>query len=158
MKRESAPSIARLRRVTHRAPTPASCRVRGWIECAGSLCEGKPDRDDIMASALIEDPRTTLYRWRLAGLLRRPSCRWLSFAIGTAAIHRTFFESVAVALEGLPAGEVRDQFGMSHRQVQYGVRLRIGATDLDGVRYDADRDHLLTVPAEGAFDTLENQA
>ena len=111
-----------------------------------------------MANGLIEDPRTTLYRWRLADVLRRPSCRWISFAIGTAAVHRTFFESVAVALEGLPAGEARHRAGTSHRQVQYGVRLRIGAGDLDRARYDADRDHLLTVPAEGAFATLEKQA
>ena len=111
-----------------------------------------------MANGLIEDPRTTLYRWRLADLLRRPSCRWISFAVGTAAIHRSFFESVAVALEGLPAGEAQHRAGTSHRQVQYGVRLRIGASDLDRARYEADRDHLLTVPPEGAFATLENQA
>lgn len=111
-----------------------------------------------MANALIENPRTTLYRWKLADLLRRPSCRSISFAIGTAAIHRTFFESVAAAVGGLPAGEARHQCGTSHRRVQYGVRLRIGASDLEGARYDGDRDHLLIVPAEGAFDTLEDQA
>jgi len=111
-----------------------------------------------MTNFLIEDPRTTLYRRRLAELLRRPSCRWISFAIGTAVIHRNFFESVAVAIEGLRAGGVQHQVGTNHRQVQYGVRLRIGASDLHRARYDADRDHFLTVPAEGAFDTLETQA
>ncbi len=110
-----------------------------------------------MATALIENPRTTLYRQKLADLLRRPSCRWISFAIGTAPIHRNFFESAAVALEGLPTGEVQHQCGISHRQVQYGVRLRITATDGDHASYDADRD-LLTVPAEGAFGTLDGQA
>ncbi len=110
-----------------------------------------------MATALIEDPRTTLYRQKLADLLRRRSCRWISFAIGTVPIHRSFFESAAVALEGLPTGAVQHQSGISHRRVQYGVRLRITASDGDHASYDADRD-LLIVPAEGAFDTLDGQA
>src|SRR5262245_31252571 len=110
-----------------------------------------------MANALIEDPRTTLYRQKLAGLLRRPSCRWISFVIGTTPIHRRFFESVAVALEGLPTGEVQHQHRISHRQVQYGVRLRISASEGDRASYDAERD-LLIVPGESAFDTLDGQA
>ena len=110
-----------------------------------------------MTAALIEDPRTTLYRQRLADLLRRPSCQWISFSIGTAPIHRSFFESVAVAVEGLPTGEVRRQNSISHRQVQYGVRLRIAASDSDHASYDADRD-VLIVPAEGVFGTLDGQA
>lgn len=110
-----------------------------------------------MVTALIEDPRTTLYRQKLAELLRRTSCRWISFAIGTAPIHRSFFESVAVALEGQPTGEVRHQSGISHRQVQYGVRLCIAASDGDHASYDVDRD-LLIVPAERALGTLDGQA
>jgi hypothetical protein len=110
-----------------------------------------------MATALIEDPRTTLYRQALADLLRRPSCRWISFAIGTAPIHRSFFESIAAALEGLPTGEVRHRSGISHRQVQYGVRLRIAASGGDHASYDADWN-LLIVPAEGALGTLDGQA
>src|SRR5262245_29223294 len=110
-----------------------------------------------MANALIEDPRTTLYRQKLAELLRRPSCRWISFAVGAAPIHRNFFATVAVALEGLPTGDVRHDSGISHRQVQYGVRLRITASHDDGASYDADQD-LLIVPAEGAFGTLDGQA
>ena len=88
-----------------------------------------------MATAYIEEPRATRYRQRLAALLRRPSCRWISFAIGTAPIHRDFFPDTAASIEGLPTG------GM---QVQYGVRLRV----LDGAgraTYDAERD-LLVVP------------
>jgi hypothetical protein len=110
-----------------------------------------------MASALIEDPRTTLYRQKLAELLRRPSCRWMSFVVGTVPIHRSFFDKVAVALEGLPTGRVQHESGVSHRQVQYGVRLHITASDGDRACYDADRD-LLIVPAEGAFNTLDGQA
>jgi hypothetical protein len=108
-----------------------------------------------MANALIEDPRITLYRQKLAELLRRTSCRWISFAVGTAPIHRTFFENVAVALEGLPIGDARHE-SISHRQVQYGVRMRIAAGDSGRAVYDADRD--LVVPAEGAFGTLDGQA
>ncbi|HTO81642.1 MAG TPA: hypothetical protein VMQ73_05375 [Methylomirabilota bacterium] len=107
-----------------------------------------------MANALIEDPRITLYRQKLAVLLRRTSCRWISFAVGTAPIHRTFFENVAVALEGLPTTRLESS---SHRQVQYGVRMRIAAEDGDRAAYDADGD-LLVVPAEDAFDTLDGQA
>jgi hypothetical protein len=114
-------------------------------------------REDVMAAALIEDPRTTLYRQKLAALLRRPSCRWMSFTIGTAPIHRSFFADVAAAIEGLPTGDVRQQSGISHRQVQYGVRLRIAAGDGDHAAYDRERD-LLIVPAEGALDSLDGQA
>lgn len=110
-----------------------------------------------MVGALIEDPRATLCRQKVAGLLRRASCRWISFAVGTAPIHRSFFEAVAVALEGLPTSEVKRQSGISHRQVQYGVRLRIAASDADHASYDHDRD-LLTVPTECAFSTLNGQA
>jgi hypothetical protein len=110
-----------------------------------------------MANALIEDPRTTLYRQKLAELLRRPSCRWISFVVGTAPVHRSFFESVAVALEGLPTGDVQHESGLSHRQVQYGVRMRITGSYNDHASYDADRD-LLIVPAEDAFGTLDGQA
>jgi hypothetical protein len=109
-----------------------------------------------MANALIEDPGITLYRQQLAALLRRTSCRWISFAVGTAPIHRTFFENVAVALEGLPTGDAR-LASCGHRQVQYGVRMRIAAGDSGRAAYDADRD-LLVVPAESAFGTLDGQA
>src|SRR4030095_4648996 len=109
-----------------------------------------------MTTALIENPRTTLYRQKLADLLRRSSCRWISFAVGTVPIHRSFFERVAVALAGLPTGGGKHEPGSSHRQVQYGVRLHIAASDGDHGSYDADRD-LLIVPAEGAFDTLDGQ-
>jgi hypothetical protein len=115
-------------------------------------------REDVMATpALIEDPRTTLYRQQLAALLRRPSCRWMSFAVGTAPIHRSFFADVAAAVEGLPTGGVTHQSGIIHRQVQYGVRLRIVADGDGKARYDAERDMLL-VPAEAAFESLEGQA
>jgi len=110
-----------------------------------------------MAIALIEDARTTLYRRELAHLVRRQSCRWISFVIGTAPIHRSFFEGVAVALEGLPTGDVQHKSDISHRQVQYGVRLRISASGDERACYDADRD-LLIVPAAGAFGTLDGQA
>src|SRR5262245_29494172 len=109
-----------------------------------------------MANALIEDPRITVYRQRLAELLRRTSCRWISFAVGTAPIHRTFFENVAVALEGLPTRDARDE-SSSHRQVQYGVRMRIAADGSARASYDADGD-LLLVPAESAFGALDGQA
>jgi len=107
-----------------------------------------------MAIALIEDPRTTLYRQRLAQLLCRPSCRWMSFSVGTAPIHRSFFADVAAAIEGLPTG-VQQPNGVAHRQVQYGVRLRIVTGD--HASYDAERD-LLVVPGEEALDTLDGQA
>ncbi|MGH6929609.1 MAG: hypothetical protein ACREEV_14930 [Dongiaceae bacterium] len=109
-----------------------------------------------MAIALIEDPRTTLYRQRLAQLLRRPSCRWMSFSVGTAPIHRSFFEDLAAEIEGRPTGTPQ-QNGVGHRQVQYGVRLRIVAREDDRASYDAERD-LLIVPEEAAFDTLDGQA
>jgi hypothetical protein len=114
-------------------------------------------REDVMATALIEDPRVTLYRQKLAALLRRPSCRWMSFTIGTAPIHRSFFADVAAAIEGLPTGAAQQQGGVGHRQVQYGVRLRIAAGDGDPASYDRERD-LLIVPAEGALESLEGQA
>ena len=78
-----------------------------------------------MPSALIEDTRITLYRHRLAALLRRPSCQWMAFAIGAAPVHRGFFDDVVAAVEGLPAGGAMPANGSSHRQVQYGVRVRI---------------------------------
>ena len=109
-----------------------------------------------MATAYIEEPRATRYRQRLAALLRRPSCRWISFAIGTAPIHRDFFPDTAASIEGLPTGGVREWNGVSHRQVQYGVRLRV----LDGAgraTYDAERD-LLVVPEEAEFDSVDGQA
>ena len=109
-----------------------------------------------MATALIEDPRITRYRQRLAALLRRSSCQWMAFAIGAAPVHRGFFDDVVVAIEGLPAGSTPTQ-SSSHRQVQYGVRLRILAGDRAHARYDAEGD-VLYVPAETAFDGLDSQA
>jgi hypothetical protein len=113
-------------------------------------------REEVMTTAVIEDSRVTLYRQRLAALLRRPSCRWMSFAVGAAPIHRNFFAAVAAAIEGLPTGGVRHRSGVSHRQVQYGARLRI-VGDRGEASYDALRD-LLIVPEEVAFDTLDGQA
>src|SRR5262249_42359668 len=108
-----------------------------------------------MAIAMIEDPRATLYRRKLADLLRGPSCRWVSFSIGTAPIHRNFFESVAVALEGVPMREIQYRSGIAHRQVQYAVRLRIAACD--EASYDAKRD-LMIVPADETFDTIDGRS
>jgi len=110
-----------------------------------------------MATALIEDPRITLYRQRLAALLRRPSCQWMAFAIGAAPVHRSFFDDVVAAVEGLPAGGARQSHGGSHRQVQYGVRLRILAGERAQASYDTEGD-VLYVPAEAALDSLEGQA
>ncbi len=110
-----------------------------------------------MATPLIEDPRTTLYRQRLAALLRRPSCRWMSFAVGTAPIHRDFFADVAAAVDGLPTGAVQHRSGISHRQVQYGVRLRIAACGDGKAAYDVERD-LMFVPAEAVLESLDGQA
>jgi hypothetical protein len=109
-----------------------------------------------MTTALIEDSRITLYRQRLAALLRRPSCQWMAFAIGAAPVHRGFFDDVVAAIEGLPAGTTQAHSG-SHRQVQYGVRLRILAGDHSRAFYDAEGD-VLYVPAEAAFDSLDGQA
>jgi hypothetical protein len=109
-----------------------------------------------MATAYIEEPRATRYRQRLAELLRRPSCRWISFAIGTAPVHRDFFADTAAAIEGLPTGGVHERNGVVHRQVQYGVRLRVAA-DVERATYEAERD-LLVVPAESEFDSLDGQA
>jgi len=110
-----------------------------------------------MSTAFIEDSRTTRYRRKLAELLRRPSCRWMSFAVGTAPVHRGFFDDTAEAIEGLPTGDVRRENGISHRQVQYGVRLRIVPSENNEAFHDSERD-LLVVPEEGAFDSLDGQA
>ena len=110
-----------------------------------------------MATAVIEDPRTTRYRRKLADLLRRPSCRWMSFAIGMAPVHRGFFDDTAEAIEGLPTGDVHDENGVTHRQVQYGVRLRIGSGADNEAFHDAERD-VLVVPGEDAFGDLDGQA
>ena len=110
-----------------------------------------------MATALIEDRRVTLYRQRLAALLRRPSCQWMAFAIGAAPVHRGFFDDVVAAVEGLPAGGSQHAHRSSHRQVQYGVRLRILAGERAQASYDADAD-VLYVPAEAALDSLDGQA
>lgn len=109
-----------------------------------------------MASAFVEGLRTTRYRQRLAALVRRPSCRSITFAIGTAPIHRNFFTETAAAIEGLPTGSTRKWNGINHRQVQYAVRLRIDET-LERATYDVEQD-LLLVPAEKEFDTLDGQA
>ena len=63
-----------------------------------------------MATAYIEEPRATRYRQRLAALLRRPSCRWISFAIGTAPIHRDFFPDTAASIEGVPTGGKKKKY------------------------------------------------
>ena len=109
-----------------------------------------------MATAYIEEPRATRYRQRLAALLRRPSCRWISFAIGTAPIHRDFFPDTAASIEGLPTGGMREWNGVNHRQVQYGVRLQV-LDGADRASYVAERD-LLAVPPEAEFDSLDGQA
>jgi len=110
-----------------------------------------------MATALIEDRRITLYRQRLAALLRRPSCQWMAFAIGAAPVHRGFFDDVVAAVEGLPAGGAPSAHGSSHRQVQYGVRLRILAGEHARAFYDAEGD-VLYLPGESALDSLDGQA
>ena len=109
-----------------------------------------------MAATLIEDPRITRYRQRLAALLRRPSCQWMAFAVGAAPVHRGFFDDVVAAIEGLPAGTTRAHSG-SHRQVQYGVRLRILAGERAQASYDAEGD-VLYVPTEAALDSIDGQA
>jgi len=110
-----------------------------------------------MATALVEDSRITLYRQRLAALLRRPSCQWMAFAIGAAPVHRGFFDDVVAAIEGLPAGGAPQAANGSHRQVQYGVRLRILAGERPQAFYDSEGD-VLYVPAEAALDGLDGQA
>jgi hypothetical protein len=110
-----------------------------------------------MATALIEDSRITLYRQRLAALLRRPSCQWMAFSIGAAPVHRGFFDDVVAAIEGLPAGGATPPEGNGHRQVQYGVRLRILAGERARASYDAEGD-VLYVPTEAALDNLDGQA
>jgi hypothetical protein len=109
-----------------------------------------------MATAYIEEPRATRYRQRLAELLRRPSCRWISFAIGTAPVHRDFFADTAASIEGLPTGRMHERNGVFHRQVQYGVRLRV-LPGVERAAYDAERN-LLVVPEETELDTLDGQA
>jgi hypothetical protein len=109
-----------------------------------------------MATAYVEELRATRYRQRLAALVRRPSCRTISFAIGTAPIHRNFFAETAAAIEGLPTGGTRKWNGVNHRQVQYAVRLRIDEKS-ERATYDPEQD-LLIVPAETEFDTLDGQA
>src|SRR5215475_3945189 len=135
---------------------PSTRPSRRELDCArsGAMHE-KMRRGVVMAAAFIEDPRVTRYRQRLAALLRRSSCRWISFAVGTAPIHRGFFADTAEAIEGLPTGDVQHGNGVSHRQVQYGVRLKI----VDGADafYDADGD-VLVVPEESALDGLDGQA
>jgi hypothetical protein len=110
-----------------------------------------------MATAFIEDLRVTRYRHKLAELLRRPSCAWISFSVGTAPVHRGFFADTAEAIEGLPTGDVQHESGISHRQVQYGVRLKIAAQEGAEAFYDAERD-ILVVPEETALDSLDGQA
>ena len=109
------------------------------------------------APMLIEEQRMTLYRQRLAALLRRPSCQWICFAIGTAPVHRGFFNDTAVAIEGRQAGGIQQRNGVSHRQAQYGVRLRIGACEVGWAAYDGERA-VLAVADERDLDTLEGQA
>src|SRR5215471_2711543 len=116
----------------------------------------KSDWRRVMATAYIEEPRATRYRQRLAELLRRPSCRWISFTIGTAPVHRDFFTDTAASIEGLPTGGIREWNGVSHRQVQYGVRLQV-LEGADRAVYSAERD-LLAVPKESEFDSLDGRA
>lgn len=108
-------------------------------------------------AALIEDPRTTFYRQRLAALLRRPSCQWISFSIGTAPIHRSFFEEAAAAIEGLPTGGFEQRNGVKHRRVQLGVRLRVGAAPAGQASYHPEQ-MVLAVADEADFDSLDGQA
>jgi len=107
--------------------------------------------------AVIEDQRTTQYRHRLAALLRRPSCQWIAFAIGTAPVHRGFFAEVASAIEGLPTGNVLERNGVTHRQVQYGVRLKLDAMAAGAARFDPTRA-LLAVAGEDDLDDVDGQA
>jgi len=109
-----------------------------------------------MSPGFVEGPRATRYRQRLAAIMRSPSCRAISFAIGTAPIHRNFFAETAAAIEGVPTGGTRKYNGVVHRQVQYGVHLRIDET-AERASFDPDAD-LLTVPKESALDTLEDRA
>lgn len=109
-----------------------------------------------MSPGSVEGPRATRYRQRLAAMMRGPSCRSISFAIGTAPIHRNFFAETAAAIEGVPTGGTRKWNGVVHRQVQYGVHLRIDDA-AERPSFDAEAD-LLTVPPEAAFETLEGRA
>jgi hypothetical protein len=72
-------------------------------------------------------------------------------------VHRGFFDEVVAAVEGLPAGGTQHAHGGSHRQVQYGVRLRILAGERAQASYDAEGD-VLYVPTEAALDSLDGQA
>src|SRR5262249_21823662 len=110
-----------------------------------------------MATTLIEDRRITLYRQRLAALLRRPSCQWMAFAIGSAPVHRGFFDDVVAAVEGLPASGGPPPHGSSHRPGQYGVPLRILAGEHAPAFYHPHRA-LLYPPPEAALDSLDGQA
>jgi hypothetical protein len=109
-----------------------------------------------MSPGYLEGARATRYRQRLAAIMRGASCRSISFAIGTAPIHRNFFAETAAALEGVPTGGTRKWNGIVHRQVQYGVHLRIDET-AERPSFDPDAD-LLTVPKESALDLLEARA
>jgi hypothetical protein len=106
---------------------------------------------------LIEEQRTALYRQRLAALLRRPSRQWICFAVGIAPVHRRFFNDTAVAIEGPQAGGIRQRNGVSHRQVQYDVRLRIGACEPGRAAYNGERA-VLAVADERDLETLKGQA
>jgi len=107
--------------------------------------------------ALVEEQRTTLYRRRLAALLRRPTCQSICFAVGTAPVHRGFFHDTAVAIEGRQTGDVPQHDGVSHRQVRYGVRIKIGACEAGRAAYDAERA-ILAVADERDLDMLAGQA
>jgi hypothetical protein len=108
-------------------------------------------------AALIEDPRTTLYRQRLAALLRRPSCQWIAFSIGTAPIHRDFVHDAAAAIEGLPTGGFEQRDGVKHRRVQLGVRLRVGAAPAGQATYHPEQ-MVLAVAEEADLENLDGQA
>lgn len=109
-----------------------------------------------MSPGNVEGLRATRYRQRLAAMLRGASCRSISFAIGTAPIHRNFFAETAAAIDGVPTGGTLKWNGVVHRQVQYGVHLKIDDA-ADRPSFDPEAD-LLTVPAEAALDTLEGRA
>jgi hypothetical protein len=109
-----------------------------------------------MSPGFLEGARATRYRQRLAAMMRSASCRSIAFSIGTAPIHRNFFAETAAAIEGVPTGGTRKYNGVVHRQVQYGVHLRIDET-AERASFDPDAD-LLTVPKESALDTLDARA
>jgi len=109
-----------------------------------------------MSPGYVEGPQATRYRQRLAAMMRGTSCRSISFAIGTAPIHRNFFAETAAAIEGVPTGGTRKWNGVVYRQVQYGVHLRINDA-ADRASFDPEAD-LLTVPAESEFETIDGRA